>query len=35
MWCTIKGIFMLCVVNVVIVMVIGVNIGTHNNCQVC
>jgi hypothetical protein len=32
MWCTIKGIFMLCVVNVVITMVIGVvDIGAHNN----
>jgi hypothetical protein len=32
MWYTIQGIFILCVVNVVIVMVISVDIGMHNSC---
>ncbi len=31
MWCTIQVIFMLCVVIVVIAMVIGANIRTHDN----
>jgi len=35
MWCTIQGIFMLCVVSVVIMMVINVDIGMHDNYQVC
>jgi len=30
-WCTIQSIFMLCVVNVMTMMVISVDIGTHNN----
>ncbi len=30
MWCTIHGIYVLCVMNVVTTMVIGINIGTHN-----
>jgi hypothetical protein len=32
MWCTIQGIFMLCVVSVATMMVIGANIRAHNNC---
>jgi hypothetical protein len=34
MWCTIQGIFLLCVLSVVTMMVIGIDIGTHDNCQV-
>ncbi len=34
-WFTIKGIFMLCIVSVVVMMVIGVDIGMHNSCQTC
>jgi hypothetical protein len=30
MWCTIQGIFMLCVVNVVKTMVISSDIGSHD-----
>jgi len=30
MWCTIQGIFMLCVMNVVTTMVISTDIGTHD-----
>jgi hypothetical protein len=30
MWCTIQGIFMLCVVSVVIAVVIGADVGTHD-----
>ncbi len=30
MWCTIHGIFMLCVVSVVIMMVINANVGAHD-----
>ncbi len=34
MWCTIQGIFVLCVVNVVTTMVIGTNIGAHNKALI-
>jgi hypothetical protein len=30
MWCTIQSIYMLCIVNVVTMIVISTNIGTHN-----
>ncbi len=32
MWCTNQGIFMLCVMNMVIVIVVGVDLGAHNKC---
>jgi hypothetical protein len=35
MWCTVKGIFMLCVVSVMTMMVINVDIGMHDNYQMC
>jgi hypothetical protein len=31
MWCTMQSISMLCIVNVVTMMVIGADIGTHDN----